>query len=365
MHIPKILFTVIGLALCLPLSADDLPRVEIAHVFAPQGESNVRSSIQLEPGVGLIGTEESGLIFKTGDDGRSWRQVFDGEATWGIADVRNFIKAEDGNVYITTTEPALVACSTDEGETWEIVHEAPASRTVGLTQLESGTILVGLRRSENQRTSILRTEDYFDTVEWIAVDKDAPRQNVTCFGYWGGESIFAGVGFEGSGKVYQSTDDGRSWKRVAEFPEARDLMGFFKTGEEIYVLASGIATIFKSSDKGATWSKSMQFWEKGFLGECVSMTIDNTRYRILSATDQRHAVYRHVLLVSRAGSNEWKEWVDFAKAEKGRVTSAKESGGGASNLAPLSGDTIVVGIGNHAVQGKAYTLQILPDAPSR
>ena len=87
------------------------PKVEVAGVFEPTGESNVRSSFQLTEGVGLIGTEESGDIFKSEDSGMTWRKVWDGGDSWKIWDVRNFIRAADGFLYITTTEPALTGIS--------------------------------------------------------------------------------------------------------------------------------------------------------------------------------------------------------------------------------------------------------------
>ena len=184
--------------------AGRFPAVRITTVFEPTGESNVRSSFQLADAVGLVGTEETGDIFKTEDAGKTWRKVWDGGEAWGIQDVRNYIRAEDGHLYITTSEPALVARSTDEGETWEVIARPKSSRTVGLVQLESGTMLVGLRRSENEKTSLVRSEDNFGHFDWLALSDEAPRQNVTSFGYWGGREVLAGIGYEGSGKIYRS-----------------------------------------------------------------------------------------------------------------------------------------------------------------
>jgi hypothetical protein len=224
--------------------------------------------------------------------------------------------------------------------------------------LEDESILVGLRRSENQLTSILRSEDYFASFDWIPLSHDAPRQNVTCFGYWGGATVFAGIGFEGSGKVYRSDDFGKTWVRKAEFPEARDLMDFFKSGDDIYVLASGSSTLFKSTDGGETWGKAHQFWAKGFLGQCVPYSFEGKDYHIMSATDQTQPVYRHLVLISDDGGATWHEWINLLEVAKGKVINKNESGGGASNLAVLSADTIVVGVGNHAVQGRAFTLKV-------
>ena len=337
-----------------------LPSARIVNIFEPQGESNVRSSFRVSEGTALIGTEETGDIFKTSDVGMTWTKVLDGGDAWGIADVRNYIRADDGNIYITTTEPGTIGRSTDNGGSWSVIAKAPASRTVGLVQLDDGSILVGLRRSQNNLTSILRSGDHFDSFDWIVVDEEAPRQNVTCFGYWGGPTVYAGVGFEGSGKVYQSNDYGRTWSRKAEFPDARDLMDFFKSGEDIYVLASGIATLFKSGDNGETWTMAHQFWPKGFLGQCVPFSYGGKDYWILSATDQSQAIYRHLVMISDDGGVTWHEWVNLLEVAKGTVRYANESGGGASNLAVISEDTIVVGVGNHAVQGRAFTLKVTP-----
>ncbi len=339
-------------------AAGRFPPVEQVHVFEPAGETNVRSSFGNSEGMGLIGTEETGDIFKTDDSGRSWRKVFDGGEQWEIADVRNFIQGQDGSIYITTTEPGTVSRSRDQGESWSIVARAPASRTVGLVQLESGTMLVGLRRSENGKTSVLRSEDYFETFDWLPVSNSEPRQNVTCFGHWGGAFVLAGIGYEGPGKIFKSNDDGRTWSKKAEFPEARDLMNFFKAGDAIYVMASGIGTLFMSEDDGETWIQARQFWEKGFLGQCVPYDWKGKSFLLMAATDQTNEVYRHLVLISDDAGETWYEWLDLLEEKKGKVFSARDSGGGASNIAVLSKSAIVVGVGNHAVQGRAFTIQV-------
>ena len=132
------------------------PQVEIINSFAPPGESNVRSSFKLADGIALMGTEETGDVFKTTDGGKTWTKTVDGGDEWSIQDIRNYIRADDGRIYATTSEPALVLCSDDEGQSFKIVARAKSSRTVALQQLDTGEILVGLRRSENNKISILR-----------------------------------------------------------------------------------------------------------------------------------------------------------------------------------------------------------------
>lgn len=329
-------------------AAQGLPGVRIVNDFAPPGESNVRSSFRLADGVALIGTEETGDIYKTTDGGLTWRKTVDGGDAWEIQDVRNYIRAKDGRLYATTSEPALVLRSEDEGETWSVIAKPKASRTVALTQLDDGTFLVGLRRSENDKISIIRSTDGFQTFDWIALSDNLPRQNVTCLLDLGGGVVLAGVGYEGSGKIFKSIDAGLTWQQTAEFPEARDLMSFFREGDKIYVTASGIATLYTSGDGGDTWGRAYQVWEKGFLGESVSFNHNDHAYRVLSATDQREKPLRHVLLISADAGATWREWIELARDESG----------GASNLEIIGERTLIVGTGNHSAQGRVYTLTI-------
>ncbi|MEM7578173.1 MAG: hypothetical protein AAF328_11955 [Planctomycetota bacterium] len=324
--------------------------VVIADVFEPPGESNVRSSFRLSGGVVLVGTEETGDIFRgeLSPDGATWTKVIDGGDTWGIQDVRNFLRADDGRMYATTSEPALVLRSDDDGATWDNVAEAEASRTVALEQLDSGDILVGLRRSENDRISVLRSDDGFDTFETIVVDDELPRQNTTCLIDLGEGVVLTGVGFEASGKIFRSTDAGSTWTQTAEFPDARDLMNFFIIGDRVFVLSSGISTIFVSDDAGQTWRKHAQIWEKGFLGQHAELEYDGQTWHLLAGTDQREDLKRHVVLISNDAGETWHEWIELAT----------DVSGGASNLAVISDDTLVVGTGNHSVQGRAYVLRV-------
>ena len=328
--------------------AKRFPEVKVAHTFSPPGESNVRSSIKLANGKALIGTEETGDVFTTTDAGKKWTKTVDGGDEWGIQDVRNYIRADDGRIYATTSEPALVLCSDDEGKSFDIVAKAKSSRTVALEQLDTGEILVGLRRSENNKISILRSADHFKTFDTVVLDDELPRQNTTCLLGLGNGVVVCGVGYEDSGKIFRSTDAGLTWTQTAEFPKARDVMNFYSIGDKVFVLTSGIATIFASSDKGLTWKKHTQVWEKGFLGQHGIFTRDGKTYHLLAATDQREKLKRHVVLISDDAGETWNEWIELMT----------DVSGGASNIAVISDDTIIVGTGNHSVQGIVHTLKV-------
>ncbi|MFC7339464.1 hypothetical protein ACFQY0_19885 [Haloferula chungangensis] len=331
--------------------AGRFPSVQITRVFEPDGESNVRASFRLAEGKALIGTEETGDLFKSVDSGVRWTKAVDGGDEWGIQDIRNIIRARDHHLYATTSEPALVLRSTDEGESWEVMCKPKSSRTVGIIQLDDGAILVGLRRSENDKTSIIRSDDGFKSFDWIPVSEEKKQQNTTCFHSLGGSSVLSGVGYEGSGKIYKSVDSGRTWKKTGEFEEARDVMAFYQEGSRIYVLTSGIGTLFVSEDEGESWAKSRQFWKQGFIGSTATFAWHGKSYRVIPATDQTETVPRHVVLISDDLGKSWFEWVWLV------VDLDEKQGGGASNCAVISKDTIIVGVGNHAVQGRCYTLK--------
>lgn len=327
------------------------PAVRVVNVFAPDGESNVRTSFKLAEGSALIGTEETGDVFKSVDSGMTWVRTTDGGDEWGIQDIRNVIRTQDKDLYATTSEPALVLRSRDEGETWNILSRPKSSRTVGIVELDDGAILIGLRRSKNDKTSIIRSEDGFMTEEWIPVSEDQPRQNTTSFHSLGGSAVLTGVGYEGSGKIYKSEDSGRTWRMTGEFKKARDVMAFYQEGQRIYVLASGIATLFVSLDAGESWSRERQFWSKGFIGSTATFDWKGKTYRVIPATDQTGRDPRHVVLISDDLGKTWFEWIELV------VAPDQKQGGGVSNCAVIAKDTIIVGQGNHAVQGRCYTLK--------
>ena len=87
---------------------------------------------------------------------------------------------------------------------------------------------MGLRRSENDKISLIRSSDYFKTTETIVLDEDLPRQNTTCLIDLGKGNVLCGVGYEASGKIFRSSDSGKTWAMVAEFPKARDVMNFLR-----------------------------------------------------------------------------------------------------------------------------------------
>lgn len=89
---------------------------------------------------------------------------------------------------------------------------------------------MGLRRSENNKISLVRSSDYFKTTETIVLDDDLPRQNTTCLIDLGKDNVLCGVGYQASGKIFRSSDSGKTWSMLLSFKIAATAFarsGFF------------------------------------------------------------------------------------------------------------------------------------------
>lgn len=324
------------------------PLWELVQRLEPAGESHVRSTFALSASGALAGTEETADVFKTTDAGRTWRKTFDGGDAFRVQDIRTFIRAQDGTLYASTSGQGDILASTDEGETWRLIQSLPAWRTVGMAQLQDGTLLVGTRKDESGETSLYRSRDGFATVERIAL-ATPQQQNVTTIYPLGESRALAGVGFDGTAKVFLTTDSGRTWRQVADFTGTADIMDFIAVDDALYAATKSTATIYRSTDGGETWTPHAQIWERGFLGTFDRLAHGDREYLLLAGSDQRERErIRHVVLISADQGATWHEWAELQLD----VT------GAASNLTVLGNHTVLVGTGNHSAQGRLFVLAV-------
>jgi len=326
----------------------ELPSFEITGVFEPEGESNVRCSFALNKEEALIGTEETADVYWSKDQGKTWEKVFDAGEAYDAADVRRILRADDGNLYASTSGQGDILRSTDEGKTWERINSIPAWRTVGIEQLDNGVFLIGARKDESGKTSIYRSTDYCQTLNHIPIDTPE-QQNVTTFEDLGDGRVLAGIGFDGSGKVFLSEDHGQSWRQTADFKGTKDLLDFIVFEGTLFASTKSEATLYKSDDGGETWEKAYQVWDKGFLGTFDLLETNGQSIPLLSGTDQRNAeIFHHYIIASLNQGKTWKPWILLHSD----VT------GGASNLTVLNKEVILAGTGNHSAQGRLHTIRL-------
>ena len=316
--------------------------------FLPPRESNVRCSLKLSDGVAIIGTEETADIYKTTDNGINWTKKLDANDEWNISDIRFFIRAQDNSLMCTTTRYGDILRSTDEGENWVRWSHIPADRSVGIVQISNGVILVGPRRADSENSSVFRSIDNGQNFTEITLQD--LQQNTTCFIDLGDGNVLAGVGYDGTAKVFKSTDYGLNWSMKADFDGTIDIMDFVEDEGVIYASTKSNAEIYKSTDNGDSWSLHHKFWDQGFLGMFAKLTWNGQDYLLLSGSDQTTR-YIHKVLISKDHGATWIEWLT--------VLDTKDAGG-ASNIAVIDDaqTTVIVGTGNHATKGRVHIIHV-------
>ena len=327
-----------------------LPGYALVGVLEPEGESNVRSGFALPGEHILIGTEETADVYKSEDGGRSWRKTFDAGDAFKAQDIREMIRAKDGALYASTSGKGDILKSLDGGGTWQRANSIAAWRTVGIIELSDGTLLTGARMDESGDTSVYWSRDGFATLTRVALPTQE-QQNVTCFHDLGGGRVLAGVGFDGTAKIHKSEDSGKSWREVADLEGTYDIFDFTEGADGLLASSKSTAMIYRSGDGGESWEPHFKAWKKGFLGTFARFEWEGHRYLVLSGSDQSDPDrYRHCLLISRDGGETFEEWIELMAS----------GSGGASNVTMAGKETLVVGVGNHSAQGRAFTVRLLP-----
>lgn len=148
---------------------------------------------------------EFGTVLRSHDAGKTWTSLaldWDRFAEGGYQPHMYCARVEESGRLVVAGEFGLVLVSEDDGKTWEAKHKSDES-LFGMHILEDGT----------------------------------------------------GFGVGQKGLVIKTTDDGNSWQKVDVGSDA-NLLGVWasKHGE---VVITGIRALIRSSDTGATWTRSM------------------------------------------------------------------------------------------------------------
>ena len=208
--------------------------------FSGRGTSIAVSGSVSTDKTAYLGTADGG-VWKTTDDGASWKPVFDSEPTLAI-----------GAVAVDPTNPDVVYAGTGDAN-W---------------QLQGGQNLLGdgIYRSTNGGTTWTRSNIPFASgymgggcgVESLAVDPTATNILLA--------AVFCpGTSSSSATAIIRSTDSGASWTPVGPVvggnedqapmlaPDPADPTVWFAT----ISATGGLAGIWKSTDSGATWTQKL------------------------------------------------------------------------------------------------------------
>lgn len=167
----------------------------------------------------------SGGVFKTSDEGRSWRPIFDGESTTAIGSIA--VAPRDPNlVWVGTgeTHPSGTSFpgsgifkSTDAGATWQNMglHDSHHIARVLVDPVDSDTVYAGVmghHRSRNEERGVFKTTDGGKTWKRVLFVDDST--GVVDLVLAGRNTLYASTwDRRGSGSgIHKSVDGGATWE---------------------------------------------------------------------------------------------------------------------------------------------------------
>jgi photosystem II stability/assembly factor-like uncharacterized protein len=162
-------------------------------IFKNFGEKNVRVIFESSNGTVLIGCDHG--LFKTADDGKTWKLVHD--EGWVIK------IAESNGVLIATGENGIMR-STDGGENWNwVIQEGGAG--IDVEPIQNGFVAITYNGTSETR----RIRASFDQgATWQLIDNGLPPSELISSIVQLGENFFCGH----LNGIYKSTDKGQTWK---------------------------------------------------------------------------------------------------------------------------------------------------------
>ncbi len=174
---------------------DKNSNIKWAAMYANSQEQDVRTVFESSTGTVFIGRDNG--LFKSTDNGKTWKQVQSGG--WVIKLV------ESKGIIVATSQRGIIR-STDEGENWEtVISEGGVG--INVQPIEGGFAAITFNtQSETRR---VRTS-YDGGKTWQAIDAGLPPSPSISSIIQVGENFFCGH----PRGIYKSSDKGKTWKLI-------------------------------------------------------------------------------------------------------------------------------------------------------
>jgi photosystem II stability/assembly factor-like uncharacterized protein len=179
-------------------------------------------------------------LFRSSDDGLSWEMVKQGPI------LKIIIHPITGDLFVA--ELNGVYFSTDDGISWnDITNNLPSRQIWEMGIIQTGEILIGY-----EFYGLYKSTNYGQ--EWFRSDTGINSQGVTALTQSGDGTIYAG-----RGGIFKSTDKGSSWTNVYYDPYGQLLS--LETYKDSIVFAGLPQYLIKSTNYGSDWDTSYQAYE--------------------------------------------------------------------------------------------------------
>lgn len=254
-------------------------------------------------GVIVLGTRRPNPsnVYRSEDWGKTWTKI----ANLGGDDYITCIAAGEGGVgYILTGAKVHVWKTEDDGRTWRDlgrVNDA-ASGTVfanayGLVVTGAGTVLVADTDAGGGR--ITRSTDGGAT--WEASDPISPLAIYRL------QLVGDGIVANGwAGNIYKSTDDGVTWRDVGQLMDSY-LYAIDYLGNDEVLIGTESGHVLRSEDNGETWTNL------GHVGDSADDFVSLGQGRVIFTT-YRNSKHLHY---SADSGRTWMNWGDVGTGVEG------------------------------------------------
>lgn len=259
--------------------------------LGPRKQGGRIEAIACPPGVSstmYVGVG-SGGVWKTDNNGITWRPIFEDQATNAIGDIAvavsdpNVVWVATGEVLMTprSSEPGLgVFRSTDAGQTWTHVgladtHHIGKIRVADDDANVAYVAAIGHLSTKNEERGVFKTNDGGQTWEKVLYLGDEtgaidlvldPRDSNVVYATTWKRALIGAEHYGRTSGIHKSVDGGKTWQRLSnglpDGPEVgRIAIDIARSSPDmIYALVdhkSGDA-LYRSQDAGNSWNKVNQ-----------------------------------------------------------------------------------------------------------
>ncbi len=293
----RITFCGLGLFAGLLSAAPDWERIEVE----PGGR--IDAIADFGNGVIVLGTRRPNPsnVYRSDDFGQTWTKV----ANVGADDYITCVAAgSEGVGYILTGAKVHVWKTEDDGLTWRDlgqVNDADSgtnfAEAYGMVVTDAGTVLVADTDAGGGR--ITRSTDGGET--WTVSGPISPLAIYRL------QLVGDGVVVNGwAGHMYRSTDDGRTWRDVGQLMDSY-LYAIDYLGEGAVLIGTESGHVWRSEDNGVTWSN------QGHVGDSADDFVSLGGGRAIFTT-YRNSKHLHY---TADGGATWTNWGDVGTGVEG------------------------------------------------